>query len=115
MATIQSLDTGELASKVLQARGPVVLDFYQATCPPCRALEPVLERVARDFAGRVAVYRVDIDRDPTVAERFGIDSLPTVLMVRDGREADRLDGLVTESQLRDTFGRAETGTGEGGG
>ena len=106
MATIQLLSTSELPSKVLQARGPVVLDFYQATCPPCRALEPRLERVARDYTGRIAVYRVDIDEDSTVAERFRINSLPTVLVLRDGAEAERLDGLVTEKQLREAFERA---------
>lgn len=106
MAPIRSLGTGELAAKVLEARGPVVLDFYQATCPPCRALEPRLERVAQGYAGRVAVYRIDIDQDPTVTERFRVNSLPTVLVLRDGQEAERLDGLVTEQQLRDAFERA---------
>ena len=106
MATIQLLRPGELTSKVLQARGAVVLDFYQATCPPCRALEPRLERVARDYAGRVAVYRVDIDEDSTVTERFRVNSLPTVLVLRDGAEAERLDGLITEEQLREAFERA---------
>jgi len=106
MATIQLLRPAELTSKVLQARGAVVLDFYQATCPPCRALEPRLERVARDFAGRIAVYRVDIDEGSTVADRFRINSLPTVLVLRDGEEAERLDGLITEEQLRAAFERA---------
>lgn len=105
MAPIQLLSTGELTAKALQARGPVVLDFYQATCPPCRALEPRLERIAGDYAGRVAVYRVDVDQDPTAVERFRVNSLPTVLVLRDGREAERLDGLVTEEQLREAFER----------
>ena len=106
MATIQLLRPGELTSKVFQARGAVVLDFYQATCPPCRALEPRLERVAQGYAGRVAVYRIDVGQDPTVTERFRVNSLPTVLVLRDGQEAERLDGLVTEEQLREAFERA---------
>lgn len=106
MVAIRLLSAGGFSSEVLQSRGPVVLDFYQATCPPCRALEPRLERVAQGYAGRVAVYRIDVDQDPTVTERFHVNSLPTVLVLRDGQEAERLDGLVTEQQLRDAFERA---------
>jgi len=106
MAIIQPLSTSELTSKVLQARGSVVLDFYQATCAPCRALEPKLNRIAHEYVGRVAVYRVDVDQDMALAERFRVSSLPTVLILKDGQEAERLDGLVTETQLREAFERA---------
>ncbi len=68
MATIEVLIRSELESKVLQVPGPVALDFYQASGAPCRALEPRLERVARQYAGRLSVYRVDIDRDLAVSE-----------------------------------------------
>lgn len=93
----------EIEAKVLQVAGPVLLDFYQASCPPCRVLEPRLERIAARYAGRVPVYRVDVDRDLAVAERFGVMSLPTVLVFRDGKEIARLDGLVTEADLGATF------------
>jgi thioredoxin 1 len=106
MGTIQPLTKQELESNVLQAKGSVVLDFYQASCPPCRALEPRLERVARRYADQVSIYRVDIDRDLSVAEQFGVMSIPTVLVLRSGKEVERLDGLITESQLITAFGRA---------
>jgi thioredoxin 1 len=106
MATIKVLTHGELESKVLQAPGPVALDFYQASCAPCRALEPRLERIARKSAGRVPVYRVDIDRDLAVAERFGVRSIPTVFVLRAGKEAERLDGLIREADLAAAFERA---------
>ncbi len=103
MPAILTVSASELDSKVLRARGPVILDFYQASCPPCRALEPRLERVARRYEGRLSVYRVDIDRDMPVAERFGVKSIPTILVLRDGREVDRLDGLITDAELRRAF------------
>ncbi len=59
MVRVQLLSGHEIEPKVHQASGPVALDFYQATCPPCRTLEPRLERVACEYAGRVPVYRVD--------------------------------------------------------
>ncbi len=105
MANVVSLTGRELEAKVLQ-EGPVLLDFYQASCAPCRALEPRLERVAREYAGWAPVYRVDIDRDLPVAQRFGVMSIPTVLVLRAGKEVARLDGLITEDDLRAAFDRA---------
>ncbi len=106
MATIEPLTASELESKVIEAPGQVVLDFYQASCAPCRALEPRLEQIARKSAGRLPVYRVDIDRDLAVAERFGVRSIPTVLILRAGKEVERLDGLIRGADLANAFERA---------
>lgn len=106
MPAVAIVTGGEIESTVLQASGPVVLDFYQASCAPCRLLEPRLERIAGRYAGRVPVYRVDIDRDLPVAERFGVMSIPTVLILRGGTEVERLDGLITDDALRAAFDRA---------
>ncbi len=103
---IQPVTAEDVDSKVVQSPGPAVLDFYQASCPPCRALEPRLERVAEQYAGRVPVYRVDIDRDMAVAERFKVMSIPPLMILRNGREVERLDGLITEADLRAAFERA---------
>ena len=106
MAAIEVLTRSELESKVFEAPGPVALDFYQASCAPCRALEPRLQRVAQQYASRVPIYRVDIDRDLAVAERFGVQSIPTVLVLRAGKEVERLDGLIREADLAAAFERA---------
>ncbi len=103
---IQTVTADQVESKVLRSPGPVVLDFYQASCPPCRVLEPRLEHVAEQYAGRVPVYRVDIDRDMAVAERFKVMSIPTLVILWNGREVERLDGLITEADLRAAFERA---------
>ena len=106
MGEIQAISGTDIEAKVLQAAGPVELDFYQASCPPCRVLEPRLERIAQEYRGRLPVHRVDIDRDLHVAKRFGVMSIPTVLVFRAGKEVERLDGLITEAQLRQAFERA---------
>jgi thioredoxin 1 len=108
MTTTKTISSNEFELKVLQAQQPVILDFYQATCAPCRALEPRLERVAQQYAGRIPVYRIDIDRDLSIADRLGVRSIPTVLVFREGREMERLDGLITEEQLRTAFEQAAT-------
>jgi len=105
MGYVQRVSPWEVESAVRRAQGPIALDFYQASCPPCRVLEPRLERVAQKYAGRVAVYRIDIDRDLPVAERFGVMSLPTVLILKAGKEVERLDGLIAEADLRAAFDR----------
>ncbi len=74
--SIQTLASQEGDTKVLHARGPVILDVYQETCPPCRALKPRLVRIAQPH--HAPVYRVDIHCDPPVADRFHIKSLPTI-------------------------------------
>ncbi|HSH77573.1 MAG TPA: thioredoxin family protein [Herpetosiphonaceae bacterium] len=106
MASIELLTGSAIEAAVLQRSGPIALDFYQASCPPCRVLEPRLERIAQQYAGRISVYRVDIDRDLAVAERFGVTSLPTVLIFVTGNEVARLDGLITEAVLEAAFEHA---------
>lgn len=90
----------------------MALNFYQASCPPCHVLEPRLKRVAQEYAGRLPVYRVDIDRDLVVAERFGVMSIPTILILRGGAEVERLDGAVSEERLRAAFERVVGGSEE---
>ena len=105
MPGVATITASELETKVMNAPAAVALDFYQATCPPCRALEPRLEKIARQYEGRLPVYRIDIDRDLPVAERFGVKSIPTILVVRGGKEVARLDGLITDRDLTAAFDR----------
>lgn len=104
MPMIETLTGEAVAVKVKDATA--VLDFYQESCAPCRTLTPRLERLAREYAGRVPVYRIDLDRDMAVAKRFGVTSLPTVLFFDHGRKVARLDGLITDRELRAAFDRA---------
>lgn len=106
MTGIAPLSAAEFESRVVRADGAVVLDFYQASCAPCRRLEPRLEQIARQYAERVVVYRVDVDRDMPLAERLGVQSLPTVLVLDRGREVERLDGLIRDEDLHRAFERA---------
>lgn len=106
MDSIQTITASDFEAKVLEASGPVLLDFYQATCPPCRVLEPRLERIARQYVGRVQIYRIDVERDLSIATRLGVKSIPTIMVFRDGKERERLDGLITREQLQAAFERA---------
>jgi thioredoxin-like negative regulator of GroEL len=103
---MKTITAGEIEPKVLRAAAPVALDFYQATCAPCRALEPRLEHVADSYRDRLAVYRVDAEHDLSLAVRFGVTSIPTVLILRGGKEIERLDDLISESDLKTAFDKA---------
>lgn len=79
--------------------GVVLVDFYQASCAPCRALEPRLEAFARRHAGQLRVLQVDVDADRAATQDFGVLSLPTLIVVSDGNETARLDGLIGDDDL----------------
>lgn len=85
----------------VRAPVPVVVDLWAPWCAPCRMVAPVLEALARDRAGRIKVVKVDVDRSPAVAARYSAHSIPTLLLFRDGRLADRRAGALSAPALRD--------------
>jgi thioredoxin 1 len=78
---------------------PVLVDFGAAWCPPCRALRPIVERLAETHAGRLRVAEVDIDASPLVARRLGIRGAPTLLVFRGGQQVARHLGSTTRERL----------------
>jgi thioredoxin 2 len=78
---------------------PVLVDFWAAWCGPCRAVAPELETIARDRSGRVVVAKVDTEALPEVAARFGIRSIPTMVLMRGGKEAQRITGAMNAGQI----------------
>jgi thioredoxin len=89
---------------VLGASTPVLLDLWAEWCGPCHMVAPTIDALARDYAGRVLVGKLDIDANPTVARQFDVRSIPTLLLFRDGKLADRLVGVqpraAIEARLR---------------
>ncbi|HEY0591888.1 MAG TPA: thioredoxin [Thermoanaerobaculia bacterium] len=82
------------------ASGAVLVDFSAEWCGPCKAMMPVVEKIAADYDGKLAVYTVDIDNDPEIAARHGVMSVPTMLVMKDGRAVERIVGAVSERDLR---------------
>jgi len=97
-------DTGpiHLDDKSFGARagtGLAMIDFWAPWCPPCRALSPTIDSLASEYQSRVTVGKVDIDQSPQTAQKFGVQSIPTVVMLRDGKEVGRVVGLKPRDAL----------------
>jgi thioredoxin 2 len=83
---------------------PVVVDFWAAWCGPCRMISPVLEDLAKRHAGQLKVVKVDVDANPALAARFRAQSIPLLVVIRDGQEVDRIVGALPRAALEQRLG-----------
>jgi thioredoxin 1 len=91
-------------AEVLQSSVPVLVDFTATWCGPCRALAPIVEKVADELAGKVKVGKLDIDEAPAIAGKYGIRSVPTVLIFDKGTKKTQHVGLTTRDKLVQLLG-----------
>jgi thioredoxin 2 len=90
---------GTFATVVGESPLPVLLDLWAPWCGPCRAIGPVVSQLAGELAGRVRVGKLNVDENPATASRFAVSSIPTLLILRGGREIDRIVGAVPKQEI----------------
>jgi thioredoxin 2 len=93
------------AAEVERSPLPVLLDLWAPWCGPCLVMAPVLDQVAMELAGRLRVAKLNIDENPAIASRFGVQSIPTLLVLKDGKEVDRIIGSQPKSALTQRLAR----------
>lgn len=96
---VREIDEVSFDAEVLEAGVPVLVELTAQWCPPCRALAPILHKLAEEGAGRLKVVAVDGDRCPAIARRLGIRAFPTVVAFAGGKEVARHVGLTTKDKL----------------
>jgi thioredoxin 2 len=87
------------ASEVERSPLPVVVDMWAPWCGPCRMVAPVIDELAAEMSGRVRFAKLNVDENPATASRFGVRSIPTLLVIRGGREIDRIVGALPKPEL----------------
>lgn len=90
----------DFAAGVLPSKGVAVVDFYATWCGPCKTLAPLLNELAAPLTNRVAFVKVDIDQSAKLAERYGVQAVPTLVFFRDGQVVDRMVGLPAKAELK---------------
>ena len=92
MSTLESVTDADFAAQVLQSERPVLVDFWATWCAPCRMIAPVVEEISTELGEKVRVVKMDIDANPQTPQQLGIMSIPTLIIFKDGRAADRIVG-----------------------
>jgi len=97
------LEDSNFEKDVLQAKTPVLVDFWAQWCGPCRMVAPVVEELAQEYEGRVSFGKVDVDRNPKIASQYGIMSIPTLLVFKDGKPITNIVGFRPKAELKQSL------------
>ena len=106
MANVTELTDNNFDSEVLQATEPVLVDFWAPWCGPCRMIAPLVEELATENAGSLKVAKVNIDDSPNVATKYGVSSIPTLMVFKDGEVVDRFVGVQPKDRLQSAINEA---------
>lgn len=96
---VPGVNDGSWDSEVLKSDLPVLVEFWAPWCGPCKMIHPVIDELSKQYSGKLKCYKVNTDESPTIATRYGIRSIPTVIIFKNGEKKDAVIGAVPKSTL----------------
>jgi thioredoxin 1 len=93
------IDDSEFETKVLNAQGLFLVDFWAEWCGPCRQIAPVLDEISKERAGKLTVVKVNIDKNPNTPQKYGVRGIPTLILFKDGKAVSTKVGALPKSKL----------------
>lgn len=103
MASATQVTDSTFKQEVLESQIPVLVDFWAPWCGPCKMVAPIVEEVAQQYSDQVKVVKVNTDENPSVASEYGIRSIPTLMIFKDGQRVDMVVGAVPKTTLANTL------------
>jgi thioredoxin 1 len=99
MASVQSVADDSFQREVLESTTPVLIDFWAPWCAPCRAIGPVVEEIAREYAGKLKVVKMNVDENPQTPSKYGVRGIPNLILFNGGQVKEQIVGAVPKAQL----------------
>ncbi len=106
MATAAPLSANEFQEKIANSPTPVLVDFWAEWCGPCKAIAPHVEEIAKQYEGRLKVFKVDVDQEAEFAGSFGVLSIPTLIIFKNGKVFDTIVGFTSQELIAKAVDRA---------
>ena len=99
MSAAQAITADRFDEEVLKSSVPVLVDFWAEWCGPCKALRPAIDTIAGEYEGKIKVFKLDVQTEAALASKYGVSSIPTLLLFKGGEIADRIIGLRPKNDI----------------